>query len=139
MHRSLVTVLVAAAACGASPPPPAPVYGNTPPAGGQPVTPPAEAALEVEITRMVGDFDRAILRRLLRTHAETCRQRGAGGVVTLELMLTDRPDRRGLRIVSAAGDAALRGCLGEVLPAAAWPTGRLDGVVTFTATVRVAR
>lgn len=99
---------------------------------------PAPRTITVRVTRAIGGFDPQRLRRGLRQHAATCRQRGAFGTVRLTLVLRDEPGRRGLRVQAARGDAQLRGCLVRALPAAAWPTGSLDGTAEFAVTIRVA-
>ena len=99
---------------------------------------PAPPAITVRVKLAIGDFDRDRLRRGLHTHAATCRGRGASGAVRLRLMLRDAPRRQGMRVIEARGDARLRRCLGKILPAAAWPTGSLDGIAEFTVTIRVA-
>ena len=108
------------------------------PAPGAPPAPPAARAIAIRVTRAVGDFDTTVLRRELHKHAATCRRRGASGTARLTLMLRDEPRRHGMRVLKASGDAGLRRCLGRVLPAAAWPTGHLDGIAEFTIAVRVA-
>lgn len=99
---------------------------------------PAAPAITVRVTRAIGGFDAQRLRRGLRDHAATCRRRGVSGAVHLTLLLRDEPHRHGMRVQAARGDAGLRRCLGQRLPAAPWPTGSLDGTAEFTVTIRVA-
>lgn len=107
-----------------------------PTAGGGPV---ATEPVTVDVTRAIGGFDAPVLRRQVRTIAAGCRRRGASGAAHLTLALHDQPDRRGMRVTSATGDAGLRRCLRRALPAARWPTGRLDGYAEFTVAIVVAR
>ncbi len=99
---------------------------------------PVARPISVRVTRVIGGFDEHRLRRELRQHAATCRRRGASGTTQLTLALRDAPQRRGMRVLAARGDARLGRCLGRILPAAAWPTGSLDGIAEFTVTIRVA-
>ncbi|MBK7077163.1 MAG: hypothetical protein IPH44_33215 [Myxococcales bacterium] len=109
------------------------------PSRGGPPRPRPPRAIAIDVTRAIGGFDKSILKRELRRHATSCRQRGAHGVAQLSLMLRDAPGRRGMRVLEAKGDPSLRRCLRQRLPAAPWPTGSLDGITEFRVTVRVPR
>ncbi|MEZ4401048.1 MAG: hypothetical protein R3B06_13570 [Kofleriaceae bacterium] len=123
--------LVAVTACRpAPPPPPPPVYARAPVR-----VPPPPTGVRVTVERAVGDFDRALLERNVRDHARRCLEDGPAGTARLELVLADRPDRRGMRVMATSGDPALAACLAARLPVARWPTGRLDGIARFTVVV----
>ncbi len=74
------------------------------PSRGGPPRPRPPRAIAIDVTRAIGGFDKSILKRELRRHATSCRQRGAHGVAQLSLMLRDAPGRRGMRVLEAKGD-----------------------------------
>jgi hypothetical protein len=107
------------------------------PSRGGPPRPRPPRAIAIDVTRAIGGFDKSILKRELRRHATSCRQRGATASRSCRSCCgTRRPPRH----ARARGEGRSQpATLPAPAPAAPWPTGSLDGITEFRVTVRVPR